>query len=179
MKSVLRITVCCIAAFVTSAQATAAPPAEACWGHATAVFAQMGVMGEHAAEQQEPRLGLARLARTLFELGVLPEPTLAALGAFVTAELGLSVDTCLADQEAVAMAQQVAATNAACWGQASAVFAQMGVMGHHASEQGQPRLGLRRLARALFELGVIPDDSMAALGVFVATELGLEISACL
>ena len=139
----------------------------------------MGVMGEHASQQQEPRLGLAGLAQALFEAGILPEPTLAALGAFVTAELGLNVDACLAQQEAVMAAEATAAAHAACWGQASAVFARMGVMGEHASGQKEPRLGLRRLAKALFEMGLIPDDSMSSLGVFVATELGLEIAACL
>ena len=179
MKNALNILLCGAAAFVITAQASAAPPAKACWGQATAVFAQMGVMGEHASQQQEPRLGLAGLAQALFEAGILPEPTLAALGAFVTAELGLNVDACLAQQEAVMAAEATAAAHAACWGQASAVFARMGVMGEHASGQKEPRLGLRRLAKALFEMGLIPDDSMASLGVFVATELGLEIAACL
>jgi hypothetical protein len=66
----------------------------------------------------------------------------------------------------------------ACWGQATKVFAQMGAMGEHASQQENPRLGLRNLARALYEQGVIPDDSMQALGAFVVAELGLDISAC-
>lgn len=66
-----------------------------------------------------------------------------------------------------------------CWGQATAVFAQAGEMGAHSSQQPTPRLGLRNLARALADAGVIPDDSMAALGVFVATELGLSIDACM
>lgn len=67
----------------------------------------------------------------------------------------------------------------ACWGQATRVFALTGEMGEHASDQPTPRLGLRNLARALFEDGVIPDDSMQALGAFVASELGLSIDACL
>lgn len=67
----------------------------------------------------------------------------------------------------------------ACWGQATKVFAQTGVMGEHASQQPSPRLGLRNLARALFEAGIIPDDSMYSLGVFVSSELGLSIDACL
>lgn len=72
-----------------------------------------------------------------------------------------------------------AAQNAdACWGQATRVFARTGVMGEHASEQATPRLGLRNLARALYEDGVIADDSMAALGAFVAEVLGLSIDAC-
>lgn len=66
----------------------------------------------------------------------------------------------------------------ACWGQATKVFAQMGAMGEHASQQPTPRVGLRNLARALAEAGVIPDDSMQSLGAFVATELGLSIDAC-
>jgi hypothetical protein len=66
----------------------------------------------------------------------------------------------------------------ACWGQATKVFAQSGEMGTHASQQPNPRLGLRNLARALYDQGVIPDDSMQALGAFVATELGLSIDAC-
>ena len=65
-----------------------------------------------------------------------------------------------------------------CWGQATAVFAQMGAMGEHASSFPTPRLGLRNLARALAEMGVIPDDSMASLGAFAANELGLEVNAC-
>ena len=67
----------------------------------------------------------------------------------------------------------------ACWGQATAVFAQTGVMGEHASEQPTPRLGLRNLARALYEAGVIPDDTMQSLGAFVAADLGLSIDACM
>ena len=65
-----------------------------------------------------------------------------------------------------------------CWGQASAVFARMGVMGEHSSQQANPRFGLRNLARELYKQGVLPDDSMQALGAFVAGELGLSIDAC-
>lgn len=71
-----------------------------------------------------------------------------------------------------------AAAPQACWGQASKVFASTGVMGEHSSSQPTPRLGLRNLARALSDDGVIDDDSMAALGAFVAAELGLSIDAC-
>lgn len=67
----------------------------------------------------------------------------------------------------------------ACWGQATKVFAQMEDMGEHASQQPTPRLGLRNLARALHEQGVIEDDSMHALGAFVAGELGYSIDACM
>lgn len=66
-----------------------------------------------------------------------------------------------------------------CWGQATKVFAKMGEMGEHASQQGNPRVGLRNLARALADAGVIPDDSMASLGQFVADALGLSIDACM
>lgn len=76
----------------------------------------------------------------------------------------------------VATAQ--AADDDACWGQASAVFAQTGEMGEHSSQQPTPRLGLRNLARALADAGVIPDDSMQSLGAFVAAELALSIDAC-
>ena len=71
------------------------------------------------------------------------------------------------------------ANDNACWGQATAVFARMGEMGEHASQQPTPRLGLRNLARALADAGVIPDDSLQALGAFVASELGLTIDACI
>lgn len=67
----------------------------------------------------------------------------------------------------------------ACWGQATKVYAQTEGMGQHASGQPNPRLGLRNLARALYAEGIIDDDSMQALGMFVAEELGLSIEACM
>jgi hypothetical protein len=73
---------------------------------------------------------------------------------------------------------QAQANENACWGQASAVFAQMGEMGEHSSQFPTPRLGLRNLARLLYEAGILPDDTMQSLGAFVADELGLSISAC-
>ena len=72
----------------------------------------------------------------------------------------------------------IASPHASCWGQASAVFAQTGVMGEHSSSFASPRLGIRNLARVLADAGAIPDDSMASLGVFVADELGLSVDAC-
>ncbi len=75
-------------------------------------------------------------------------------------------------------AAQAAPSDEACWGQASAVFAQTGEMGEHARQEETPRLGLRNLARALSDGGIIPDDSMQSLGVFVAESLGLSIQAC-
>lgn len=74
---------------------------------------------------------------------------------------------------------QAAPSDQACWGQATKVFAKMGEMGEHARQQSTPRLGLRNLARALYRDGVIADDSMQALGAFVAAELGLSIDACM
>jgi hypothetical protein len=67
---------------------------------------------------------------------------------------------------------------ASCWGQASMVFARMGMMGEHSSSFETPRLGLRNLARSLADASVLDDDSMQALGAFVARELGLSIEAC-
>jgi hypothetical protein len=78
----------------------------------------------------------------------------------------------------IALPSVSAQSSDACWGQASAVFAQMGIMGEHASEFPTPRLGLRNLARALHEQGVIEADTMQALGAFVVAELGLDVEAC-
>ena len=66
----------------------------------------------------------------------------------------------------------------ACWGQATKVFAQTGVMGEHASQEPTPRMGLHNLAEALYEAGILPDASLQSLGKFVADELGLSIEAC-
>jgi hypothetical protein len=67
----------------------------ACWGQATRVFAQLGEMGQHSSQQPTPRVGLANLARLLYDGGVIVEPTLQALGAFVADELGLAIDACM------------------------------------------------------------------------------------
>jgi hypothetical protein len=69
---------------------------------------------------------------------------------------------------ALATTVQAAPNEKACWGQATKVFAQTGAMGEHASAEPTPRLGLRNLARALYDAEVIEDDSMQALGAFVA-----------
>jgi hypothetical protein len=71
-----------------------------------------------------------------------------------------------------------AGADPACWGQASSVFARSGMMGEHSRSFETPRLGLRNLARSLHEAGVLEDDSMQALGAFVAAELDLSIDAC-
>jgi hypothetical protein len=70
------------------------------------------------------------------------------------------------------------ANSNACWGQATKVFASTGMMGEHASVYPTPRLGLRNLARSLYDAGVIESDTMQALGQFVSAELGLTVSAC-
>ena len=57
---------------------------------------------------------------------------------------------------APAMAQS--APLESCWGEATRVFAEMGEMGEHASEQPTPRVGLRNLARALYDEGVLVED---------------------
>ena len=74
---------------------------------------------------------------------------------------------------------QSARNDRACWGEATEVFARMGEMGTHASQQSEPRLGLRNVARALYQQGVIPDDTLRALGAFLSSAFGLTIESCL
>jgi hypothetical protein len=66
----------------------------ACWGQASAAFARTGIMGEHASEQTVPRVGLANLARSLYELEIIEEPTIQALGQFVAEAEGLEIEAC-------------------------------------------------------------------------------------
>jgi hypothetical protein len=69
---------------------------QACWGQASAVFAQMGEMGKHASQQPTPRVGLANLARSLYADGILDAPTLPALAAFlVSIDPDLTVEACM------------------------------------------------------------------------------------
>src|SRR5215467_12832603 len=75
--------------------ASAAANDQACWGQATAVFAATGQLGQHASSEPTPHLGLANLAQALYAQGVIPAPTMQALGAFVAAQLGLSIDACM------------------------------------------------------------------------------------
>lgn len=96
---------------------------------------------------------------------------------FVTLIILLALMLVFASSVGASSAEAAPGENS-CWGQASAVFAQTGEMGSHSSQQPTPRLGLRNLARALYDASVIPDDSMQALGVFVSDELGLSIEAC-
>lgn len=91
-----------IAAFVLApaagltggATASAAPDAQACWGQASRVFAQMGEMGEHSSSFPTPRLGLRNLARSLSDAGVIPDDSPQSLGGFVAGELGLEIESC-------------------------------------------------------------------------------------
>lgn len=71
----------------TSAGAWAAPD-KACWGVATAGAAQVGFMGPHASEQEEPRAGLGNLAR---ELGF---DHISDLGAFLADVDGIPGNEC-------------------------------------------------------------------------------------
>jgi len=69
---------------------------QACWGQASAAFAQMGEMGEHASQQATPRDGLARLAGYLYNDGVIDAPTMQALGAWlVSIDPDLTVEACM------------------------------------------------------------------------------------
>jgi hypothetical protein len=51
-------------------------------------------MGVHASNEPTPRLGLHNLAGALYDVGILEENSLAALGAYVVDEYDLSVDAC-------------------------------------------------------------------------------------
>lgn len=118
-----------------------------------------------------------------------------SVSVITAALIGLLLAACGSDQplapshqELIALSAAAAASERApvtrgpnhnaCWGQASAVFAQMGEMGEHSSSFDTPRVGLRNLARMLYERGDIEDDTMQALGAFVAAALGLSIDAC-
>jgi len=76
-------------------------------------------------------------------------------------------------------AQSDKASDKACWGQASAVFAKTGELGFHSKNQTNPREGLKNLARYLYEEGVIDAPTMQALGAFVSSTLDSSIEACL
>lgn len=90
-----KIIILVIAMMLASFGVAMAQGSDACWGQATAVFAQMGEMGEHASQQLNPRLGLANLAESLYEAGVIPDDSIQALGAFVADSLGLTIDACM------------------------------------------------------------------------------------
>ena len=88
-----------IASFSFTPQAQAqenTPPFESCWGQASAVFAQLGLMGEHASQQPNPRDGLHNLAVYLYGDGVIEATTLAALAAWlVSINPDLTVEACM------------------------------------------------------------------------------------
>ena len=67
----------------------------ACWGQLSVVYAQMGIMGDHSSQQEEPRDGLYNLAVDFYEAGDISEPSLQALGAYLNQALGLSIEACL------------------------------------------------------------------------------------
>lgn len=68
----------------------------ACWGQATAAFAQMGEMGEHASQQPTPREGLANLAQRLFDEAGVGDGTLQGLAAYlVSIDPDLTIDACM------------------------------------------------------------------------------------
>lgn len=66
-----------------------------------------------------------------------------------------------------------------CWGQATAAFAQMGVMGKHASQQPTPRAGLANLAVSLYNDGAIEAPTLQALGSYlVSIDPDLDVESC-
>jgi hypothetical protein len=78
-----------------SAAEAGKPTAPSCWGEVSAAFAQLGEMGAHAADpagdgpnNPDPRLGLANVARAFFDQGIITEPTLQALGHFLSLSSG-------------------------------------------------------------------------------------------
>ena len=59
---------------------------DSCWGMASKAFAISGKMGEHARDATEPgdgREGLGNLAHQYYEANLIPEDSLAALGALI------------------------------------------------------------------------------------------------
>jgi len=102
-----------------------------------------------------------------------------AAGALAIAAAACSSPTAISPTPAPTVSASATSQPDACWGQATQVFARLGQMGQHASQQPNPRFGLRNLARALYDQGVIPDDSMQSLGAFVAAAYGLSIDACM
>ena len=93
--SVLLLLALLLSMLLVSTVVQAAPSDKACWGQASKVFAQTGEMGEHSSQFPTPRVGLANLARALYDQGVIGAPTMQALGAIVAAELGLEIDACM------------------------------------------------------------------------------------
>jgi hypothetical protein len=85
-----------VAIFALALPMSAQAYTQDCFGQATAAFAQMGEMGEHASQQANPRDGLGNLARDLYKDGVLDAPTLQALAAWlVSIDPDLTVEACM------------------------------------------------------------------------------------
>jgi hypothetical protein len=81
---------------VFAGAAGAAPNNNSCWGQASKALAMLGEMGYHSSNQANPRFGLRNLARYLFDAGVIPEPTMQALAAFViSVDPDVTIDACL------------------------------------------------------------------------------------
>jgi hypothetical protein len=96
MKKVVVILLVAFLFALVLAPAPATAYSDDCWGQATAAFAQMGEMGEHASQQATPRDGLANLAGYLYGEGVIDAPTLQALGAWlVSIDPDLTVEACM------------------------------------------------------------------------------------
>lgn len=69
---------------------------DACWGQATAAYAALGEMGEHASQQETPREGLANLAQRLYEEEGIGDGSLQGLAVFlVSIDPDLTVEACM------------------------------------------------------------------------------------
>ena len=69
---------------------------KACFGLVAAAYGQLGLQGEHASSfAPDPRIGLANLAQLLFDMGVLDEPTMWALGEYLNEAENLNIEACL------------------------------------------------------------------------------------
>jgi hypothetical protein len=92
----LMVALVLVAIFALALPMSAQAYTQDCFGQATAAFAQMGEMGEHASQQANPRDGLGNLARDLYKDGVLDAPTLQALAAWlVSIDPDLTVEACM------------------------------------------------------------------------------------
>ena len=88
-----------VAMLVTFSTQTAAanggPANPNCWGVVTSQRATTEHdIGQHASSQDEPRLGLANVARLLYELGLTDGPHVSDLGSFLAEMDGLDATHC-------------------------------------------------------------------------------------
>lgn len=74
-----------------TAQATRGEPV----ARATKVFARTGASTSTPATRPSRGSGWRNLARALADANVIPGDSMQSLGAFVAAELGLSIDACM------------------------------------------------------------------------------------